>query len=509
MTLHASSSTTQLPVPLAPGLVLAIHPQHGPRIVDIAPRLAAWTGRSVAELLGQGLDTAFHDVLPGLPLVVAEVVRSGQPVSQHPLTRIDHAGAARPVLAHVALKPRTPDQPQPLIGVLLEERPQRQQAVDTIRPLDGMRELLGQAPAFVRMLHKLAMYGPTDAPVLITGETGTGKELVARALHACSARQRQPFVAVNCAALSEELLESELFGHEKGAFTSAIRTHRGRFERAHGGTLFLDEIGDMPLRLQVKLLRVLEEGVIEHVGGEREIPVDVRLEAATNVTLERAVQAGTFRADLYHRLAVLRLHLPPLRQRQEDIPLLVAHFLDRLNAKYHRQVRGLTPDALRLLAAYPWPGNIRELRNVLERVYVETVGDVIGRQAFDEWIAEREQFAPGSWDLDAQHATRAARPVLIPPYTGPSIDMAPSAFTYLDQPPPSQAITLRLQPQPVPQAITQERLVQAYRQAGGNLSKAARLLGIHRATLYRHMQALGLARTDLNAALLGAPQETR
>jgi sigma-54 specific flagellar transcriptional regulator A len=367
------------------------------------------------------------------------------------------------------------------------------------------------------MLRKIEIYGPTDAPVLITGETGTGKELVARALHEWSQRHLKPFVAVNCAALSEELLESELFGHEKGAFTSAVRAHRGRFERAHNGTLFLDEIGDMPIRLQVKLLRVLEEGVIERVGGEREIPVDVRLEAATNVPLELAVQAGTFRVDLYHRLAVLRIHMPPLRQRSEDLPLLVAHFLDLLNQKYHRHVRRLTPDALALLADYAWPGNIRELRNVLERVYVETVGDVIGRKAFDEWVEERVQFSPGAWNVEARQTALAERPVLIPPYPGtyrlvparlpagpdtqPTIEIAPTAFTYLDSQTQRRPVSQEITPQHVPQELSQERLMQAYRRAAGNLTKAARLLGVHRATLYRRMQALGLTRADLAAAL--------
>ena len=193
---------------------------------------------------------------------------------------------------------------------------------------------IGHSPALLQVFRKIEIYGPTDAPVVITGETGTGKELAARALHAHSQRHRRPFVAVNCAALSEELLESELFGHEKGAFTSAVRAHRGRFERAHEGTLFLDEIGEMPLRLQAKLLRVIEEGVIERVGGEREVTVDVRLMSATNVPLEIAVQSRTFRLDLYHRLDVLRVHMPPLRERLDDIPLLADHFLQLLNEKY-------------------------------------------------------------------------------------------------------------------------------------------------------------------------------
>jgi sigma-54 specific flagellar transcriptional regulator A len=372
------------------------------------------------------------------------------------------------------------------------------------------------------MLHKIELYGPTDASVLITGETGTGKELVARALHACSQRYQKPFVAVNCASLSEELLESELFGHEKGAFTSAIRAHRGRFERAHSGTLFLDEIGDMPVRLQVKLLRVLEAGVIERVGGEREIVVDVRLEAATNVPLELAVQGGTFRADLYHRLAVLRIHLPPLRQRQEDIPLLTAHFLHLLNEKYQRHIRRVTPDALDLLAAYAWPGNIRELRNVLERVYVETIGEVIGRRAFDEWVEERAEFSPGAWNIEARQTARAERPVLITPYPGtyrvvqprlpagpelsPAIEVSPTAFTYLENQVPTRPMAGVMTSQPVPQELTPERLVQAYRRTAGNLTRAAHILGVHRATLYRRMQALGLTRDDLAAMQTSAPE---
>jgi len=516
------SQTPQLPVPLAPELLLAIHPERGPIIVDIAPRLALWIGRPAAELLGRPLDEVFHDVIPGLPMAVAEVLRSGIPVHEHRLTFFDQRGVERTLVLQAGLRPGASGPQQRLLALRLEELLERSRAAEDVPPPRSMPGLLGQAPAFVRMLHKIELYGPTDAPVLITGETGTGKELVARALHACSKRHQKPFVAVNCAALSEELLESELFGHEKGAFTSAIRAHRGRFERAHSGTLFLDEIGDMPIRLQVKLLRVLEAGVIERVGGEREIPVDVRLEAATNVPLELAVQRGAFRADLYHRLAVLRVHLPPLRQRQEDIPLLVAHFLQLLNEKYQRHVRRVTPDALDLLATYAWPGNIRELRNVLERVYVETIGEAIGRKAFDEWVEERSQFAPGAWDIEARQATRAERPVLIPPYTDtyrvlpprlpagsavqPTIDVAPNAFTYLEHqtPPPSQSLAMTLQP--VPQEITVEHLVQAYHHAAGNLTRAAHLLGVHRATLYRRMQALGMTREDLAAMPITAPQ---
>ncbi|MGE3540516.1 MAG: sigma-54 interaction domain-containing protein [Candidatus Tectimicrobiota bacterium] len=513
----SSHLAPQLPVPLAPELLLAVRPDHPALIVDIAPRLAAWTGHGVAELVGQPVAEVFHDIMPGLPLAVEEMVRSGQMLSDYPLAMTDHQGVQRQVLLQAVLRPGAAHSPYHLVACRLEEVPARAPDSEAPEVPEGFHGLLGRSAALARVLRKIEIYGPTDAPVLITGETGTGKELVARALHACSQRQHRPFVAVNCAALSEELLESELFGHEKGAFTSAVRAHRGRFERAHGGTLFLDEIGDMPLRVQVKLLRVLEEGVIERVGGEREIAVDVRLEAATNVPLELAVQARTFRADLYHRLAVLRIHLPPLRQRLEDLPLLTAHFLQHLNHKYQRQVRRLSPEAQALLAAYSWPGNIRELRNVLERVYIETAGEVIGRKAFDEWVEEREQFSPGAWNVEARQTALAERPVWITPYPGTyrvlpvqgsaeapgqqTIDMAPGAFTYLDpQTParqPSQASTVEVVPPP----LTAHNIMQAYRRAGGNLTQAARLLGVHRATLYRHMQALGVTRADLAAAL--------
>jgi transcriptional regulator with GAF, ATPase, and Fis domain len=514
----AQYETAQLPISLAPELLLAVHPDKGPIIVDIAPRLASWTGRTVAELVGQPLEQVFQEVMPGLPVVVEEVLRSGLPVHDYRLTYTDHDGVQHTAVLQAGARASAPGQPYRLIWLRLEELPQRASGTEEAKKPRSWHGLLGQAPAFVRVLHKIELYGPTDASVLITGETGTGKEVVARALHECSQRHQKPFVAVNCAALSEELLESELFGHEKGAFTSAIRTHRGRFERANGGTLLLDEIGDMPVRLQVKLLRVLEEGVIERVGGEREIPVDVRLEATTNVPLELAVQTGGFRADLYHRLAVLRIHMPPLRQRIADLPLLVAHFLDLLNQKYRRQVRRLTPDAMALLSTYSWPGNIRELRNVLERVYVETVGEVIGRKAFDEWLEEREQFSPGAWNVEARQASMAERPVLITPYPGagayrvvpprlpsgpdtPStIEVDPTAFTYLESPSQTRAAPLAVPPQGGPQELTPERLVQAYRHAAGNLTRAARLLGVHRATLYRRMQALGLTRDDLAAA---------
>lgn len=209
-----------------------------------------------------------------------------------------------------------------------------------------------------------------DSTVLIVGESGTGKELVARAIHKQSARRDRPFVAVNCTSLKEQLLESELFGYERGAFTDAKERKKGLFEVADGGTIFLDEIGDMEVRLQSQLLRVLEERVFRRVGGTRDIPVDVRVVAATNKDLQQEVQEGRFRDDLFYRVSVVPIHIPPLRQRKDDIPALVRHFIEEFNRKLNRSIRGITPEALDALGQYDWPGNVRELRNVLERIAI-------------------------------------------------------------------------------------------------------------------------------------------
>jgi DNA-binding NtrC family response regulator len=340
--------------------------------------------------------------------------------------------------------------------------------------------LVGASPGMREVYRKIELYAPSDAAVIVTGETGTGKELVARALHAHGPRRSGPFVAVNCSAIAAELLESELFGHEKGAFTGALRTHRGRFERAHAGTIFLDEVGDMPLPAQAKLLRVLEEGMIERVGGERPVAVDVRVIGATNVPLEQAVHAGRFRADLYHRLAVLRIQLPPLRQRPEDLPLLVDHFLRHFRRKYGRSVERLTPEAMALLDAYLWPGNVRELRNVLERVFVETHAEVIGARAFREWVRERQDFTPGEWGPEPPLADAA----VAPPWPLPG---APAVAP----PAPARRSTR-------PANLEPAAIRRAWQVSGGNLTAAARLLGVHRATLYRSLQRLGLNRAALD-----------
>src|ERR1700756_5018292 len=228
-------------------------------------------------------------------------------------------------------------------------------------------EIVGTSPALKSVLSRISKVAPSDSTVLITGETGTGKELVARAIHRRSDRRSRAFVSVNCAAIPRDLIASELFGHEKGAFTGATQQRMGRFELANGGTLFLDEVGDLPTETQIALLRVLQEHEFERVGGTRRIHTDVRVIAATNRALEAAISAGSFRSDLFYRLNVFPIEIPSLRERKEDIRLLVEYFIDRYARKAGKNIRSVDKKTLRLLESYPWPGNIRELQNVIER----------------------------------------------------------------------------------------------------------------------------------------------
>ncbi|TAF56243.1 MAG: sigma-54-dependent Fis family transcriptional regulator [Sphingobacteriia bacterium] len=238
------------------------------------------------------------------------------------------------------------------------------------RKMGKGQEMIGAGPAMVQIKTTIAKVAPTDARVLITGENGCGKELVARALHAQSNRAAAPFIEVNCAAIPAELIESELFGHEKGSFTSAVKQRIGKFEQASGGTLFLDEIGDMGLSAQAKVLRALQEGIITRVGGEKAIAVDVRVIAATNKNLMEEVAAKNFRLDLYHRLGVILIHVPTLKERKEDIPALVDHFLQVIAGEYGQAAKPIEDKAMDLLLQHPWTGNIRELRNVVERLII-------------------------------------------------------------------------------------------------------------------------------------------
>ena len=308
--------------------------------------------------------------------------------------------------------------------------------------------------------------------MLITGESGTGKELFAHAIHQWSPRARKPFVAVHCAALNENLLESELFGHEKGAFTGAGERFIGRFERADGGTLFLDEIGEISLSTQVKLLRVLETRNLERVGGTTTIPIDVRLIAATNRDLKAMAAEGTFREDLFYRLNVVNLKLPPLREHKEDIPMLIDHYLKLSAEDNGRQLNGIASDATAVLMSYDWPGNIRELRNCVERMVVLSRGTVltvsdIPRDIMDAVSAQFSAATPGS-SADAAVVTDEAAPPGVVDAPGSPSDVAAATLDIRD----NELATIR----------------QALERAGGNRTRAAELLGISRRTLQRKLR---------------------
>jgi len=249
-----------------------------------------------------------------------------------------------------------------------------------LREAGKLGELVGSSAAMQEVMRQVEMAAPSTASVLITGETGSGKEIVARSIHMLSPRAERPFVAINCSAIPESLMESEIFGHERGAFTGAAERRIGCFELAHGGTLLLDEIGEMPAPTQAKLLRVLEDHKIRRLGSKVETPVDVRVLAATNKNPEQAVANGQLRQDLYFRLNVFHIHLPPLREHKEDLPLLIEHLLLDVSAKHGKRVTGVAADAMDLLRSYPWPGNVRELRNVLERAVIASDRGTINRQ---------------------------------------------------------------------------------------------------------------------------------
>jgi two-component system response regulator HydG len=334
----------------------------------------------------------------------------------------------------------------------------------------GLPGIVGRSPRMRQILQLVRQVADTQATVLVLGESGTGKELIAQSLHRLSRRREYPFVAINCAAMNETLLESELFGHEKGAFTGAVRGHRGKFEYADGGTLFLDEIGDMPPTLQAKLLRVLEAREIVRVGSNEPIKVDVRVIAATNRDLEEAVREGRFREDLYFRIKVVTVELPALRERREDVPLLVERFLKEFGELHGRSARSVTPAAQAALSAYDWPGNVRQLRNAVETSVLVTPGDVIDVANLPPEV----------------QATAPAGPVPTVPLPALSEPIAPGAYRGVGA---LDDVLVSLD--------DAERVLirNALRAKDGNREQAAAVLGISERTLYRKIKQYGEAVT--------------
>jgi two-component system response regulator HydG len=311
---------------------------------------------------------------------------------------------------------------------------------------DGFQGILGKSPTMRQVFDLISSASQSEAPVIIYGDSGTGKELVASAIHKLGIRRRGPYIKVNCAALSESLLESELFGHVKGAFTGADRTRMGRFEAANGGDIFLDEIGDLPLSTQVKLLRVLQEKEIEKVGDHRPVKIDVRILAATNKDLNRLMEEGRFRQDLYYRIGVIPIILPPLQERREDIPLLVETFINRIRLKTDKPITGMSKEALDLLFHYDWPGNVRELINVIEYSFVLChQGEIMPNHLPARVSGEHPRVTP---------RRKAAQK--------PSGDEE------------------------------RKRILEALEATGGNQSKAAEILGISRVTLWKRLKALDI-----------------
>jgi PAS domain S-box-containing protein len=394
----------------------------------------ALTGLARADVLGRDCAEVFGPCCGGV-CIIAETLRTGQSLRDYQ-GRIRHGdGQTRPVAVTT--------------NRLLDARGRCHGAVGTLRDLSRevtlekelkgrwkLEDLVSRSPRMQQMFALVPAVAASSSTVLINGESGTGKELLARAIHAQSGRAEAPFVAVNCGALPDSLLEAELFGVRKGAFTDAKADRPGRFERARGGTIFLDEIGEVSPAMQVRLLRVLQERTFEPLGAEAPVQADVRVIAATNRDLQHLVTAGTFRLDLYYRLNVVRLELPPLRERPEDIPLLAEHFIDRLNRLQGRHVAGISDAALAVLGAHRFPGNVRELENVVERAFVLC----------------------GAGPIDLAHLPEELQAVPAPAGGSPLVQAEAAA------------------------------LAAALRKHRGNRGAVAQELGIHRATLYRKMR---------------------
>lgn len=415
------------------------------------------TGEECLERLrSEPFDAVLLDVwLPGMDgLTVLERVREAPPASAPAFIMISGHGSIESAVRATKLgafdfleKPLTIERVLVVLRNALEHRRLQMEVAELRQAARPRPEIIGESVPIKALRQQIALMAGTNGRVLIYGESGTGKELVAHAIHAQSARSEGPFVEVNCAALPDDLIETELFGQRPGAAPGVTVVKMGKFEKADGGTLFLDEVGDMSLRMQAKVLRVLDEQRIEPVGSVQPVQVDVRVIASTNKNLEEEIERGNFREDLFYRLNVIPFEVPPLRERVEDIPLLAAHFLEEFAAAYGRKRKELTPEAVRVLQQYPWPGNVRELKNLMERIVIM-------------YPQVR---------IDARHIPLPA----------------------------GRRAAERIQERPVSlQEVRQEAerryILKKLEETGGNITRTAELLGLERSNLYKKMRALGI-----------------
>ena len=428
----------------------------------------ASTGEEALEhLKGDPFDLVITDLALGKGIGGMEVLAESKKVrAEAPVVMITAHGnekiaveAMKSGAADYVPKPFDNDQLRLVVRRALERtRLEREHRLllDRIQSEYGFGSIVGSGPDMTRVFETIKKVAETDLTVLVRGESGTGKELVAQALHHRSSRRDRPFIAVNCAAISRELVESELFGHERGAFTGADARRTGRFEAAQGGTIFLDEIGDMPLETQAKVLRVLQERQLERVGGNTAIPIDVRVVAATHRDLETEVEAGRFREDLYYRLKVVQIELPPLRERLQDLPALCDRFLDQLARRLNRQKMNVAPEALSKLNEHHWPGNVRELRNVVEQAAVLASGDTI---------------------LPSDITPGAKRSRMPKPQLEPGLSFAEAK---------KQAV----------EEFEKSYLIKALEQHEGNISRTAEAIGMVRQSLQQKLRELGIRAKD-------------
>jgi two-component system response regulator HydG len=414
-------------------------------IATINKAASAILGADSENLIGKDAHQIFESHFPGILKLIEETIQNRRPVKNFTLEIENSNAEFKTFLVSTALTEGIDTQE---FGVVLvfHDISEITRLRKTAMSLQSFGALIGASPPMKDVYSLIETVAQYDTTVLIYGETGTGKELVARTIHEYSSRATGPFVPVSCSALSSTLLESELFGHVKGAFTGAIKDRQGRFEIANGGTIFLDEIGTVTLDVQVKLLRTIQERLIERVGSSESIPVDVRIISATNRVLPELVAKDEFREDLYYRLKVFQINVPPLRERRLDIPILAEHFIDKFNKLHNRNIIGLTPAAKELLMNYFWPGNVREFGNAIEHALILSPGKVIEYQSLPPEI---------------RHAKVNGTPL----------------------PPPTEDLN-----------DIEEKIRRTLASFSGNVSRAAESLGMHRTTLWRKMREFGIKR---------------